>query len=308
LLDRIHRIKFDSLTLNDKVIIAKKYIIPEINSKMGFVDIVEISDELIIYIIETYTLEPGVRKLKEIIFDLYGEINIELLKGNFAITETPIRISVEHIRQKYLKKYKEIQKVKIHEEPQVGVINGLWANNLGMGGILPVEAMFFPCETFLDLKLTGMQGDVMKESMNVAKSLAWNLTDNEIKKNLIKVFEETRCKGLHIHCPEGAISKDGPSAGAAITTVIYSLFNNRKIKNDVAITGEITLQGKITAIGGLKEKIMGAIKNGVKTILYPKENNRDFNEFNESAGDSYSGEILFKEVDKISDVLDYVFV
>jgi len=308
LLDRIHRIKFDNFTIKDKVIIAKKYIIPEINNKMGFVNIVNMVDEIIVHIIETYTLEPGVRKLKEIIFDLYGEINIDLLKGNLINTETPINISVDQIRKKYLKKYKEIQRVKIHEEPLVGVINGLWANNLGMGGILPIEAMFFPCETFLELKLTGMQGDVMKESMNVAKSLAWNLTDNETKKNLIKVFEETRCKGLHVHCPEGAVSKDGPSAGAAITTVIYSLLNKKKIKNDVAMTGEITLQGKITAIGGLKEKIMGAIKNGVKTILYPKDNHREFTEFYENHSDSCSEEIVFKEVDRISEVLNFVFV
>jgi PDZ domain-containing secreted protein len=308
LLDRIHRVKFDNLTIKDKVIIAKKYILPEINKKMGFINIIDLSDKIIVHIIETYTLEPGVRKLKEIIFDLYGEINIELLKGNITNTETPINISVEQIQKKYLKKYKEIQKVKIHEEPLVGVINGLWANNLGMGGILPIEAMLFPCETFLELKLTGMQGDVMKESMNVAKSLAWNLTDNETKKNWIKVFEETRCKGLHIHCPEGAISKDGPSAGVAITTVIYSLLNNKKIKNNVAMTGEITLQGKITAIGGLKEKIMGAIKNKVKTILYPKDNHREFSEFYENHGESCSEEIVFIEVDRISEVLDFVFV
>ena len=307
LLDRIHRIKFDNLTIKDKVIIAKKYIIPEINTKMGFVNIVDLSDEIIVHIIETYTLEPGVRKLKEIIFDLYGEINIELLRGNLTNTETPINISLDQIRKKYLKKYKEIQRVKIHEEPLVGVINGLWANNMGMGGILPVEAMFFPCETFLELKLTGMQGNVMKESMNVAKSLAWNLTDSETKKNWAKVFEETNCKGLHIHCPEGAISKDGPSAGAAITTVIYSLLNNKKIKNDVAITGEITLHGKITAIGGLKEKIMGAIKNGVKTILYPKDNHREFSEFYENHNDTCPEEIIFKEVERIDEVLDFVF-
>jgi len=306
LLDRIHRIKFENLTIKDKVIIAKKYIIPEINSKMGFENIVDISDELIVHIIETYTLEPGVRKLKEIIFDLYGEINIELLKGQVTNTETPLQVSIEQIRKKYLKKYKEIQKVKIHDEPLTGLINGLWANNMGMGGILPIEVMFFPCETFLDLKLTGMQGDVMKESMNVAKSLAWNLTNNETKKNWIKVFEETKCKGLHIHCPEGAISKDGPSAGAAITTVIYSLLNDKKIKNDLAITGEITLQGKITAIGGLKEKITGAIKNGVKTFLYPKENHREFSEFYENYEDS--DKIIFKEVEKISEVLDFVFI
>jgi ATP-dependent Lon protease len=206
-----------------------------------------------------------------------------------------------------LKKYKEINYAIIHKEPLVGVINGLWANSLGIGGILPIETMFFPSETFLDLKLTGLQGDVMKESMNVAKSLAWYLTDNEIKKTWIKSFGETKCQGLHIHCAEGAVSKDGPSAGAAITTAIYSLLNNKKIKNTIAITGEINLQGKVTAIGGLSEKIRGAIKSGVKMILYPKENNKQYNEYKEQSQNDCSAEIIFKEIESITEILDIVF-
>ena len=109
----------------------------------------------------------------------------------------------------------------------------------------------------------------MKESMNVAKTLAWSLTDDNQKKELIQMFESTKCQGLHIHCPEGAISKDGPSAGTAITVAIYSLLNNKKIKKDIAMTGEINLQGDVTAIGGLETKIIGGIKSGIKTFLYP---------------------------------------
>jgi ATP-dependent Lon protease len=307
LLDRIHRIKFDNLSLQDKLVIVKKYILPEMNAKMGFTDVIDIDDDIITYIIETYTCEPGVRKLKEILFDLYGEINIELLKCENVDLETPIIITKDLIQNKYLKKYKEINYAKIHNEPLVGVINGLWANSLGVGGILPIETMFFPSETFLDLKLTGLQGDVMKESMNVAKSLAWYLTDNETKKTWIKSFEETRCQGLHIHCAEGAVSKDGPSAGAAITTAIYSLLNNKKIKNDIAITGEINLQGKVTAIGGLSEKIRGAIKSGVKTILYPKENNKEFNNYKEQSKNELVVGLTFKEVERIEEILDIVF-
>jgi ATP-dependent Lon protease len=227
LLDRIHRIKFDNLTLDEKMTICNKYLIPEINAKMGFEDTVQLDDEIISHIIETYTCEPGVRKLKEILFDLFGEINIEILKCTNETIKIPIVITKEVLQNKYLKKYKEIKYNKIHELDTIGVINGLWANSLGMGGVLPIEAMFYPSETFLDLKLTGLQGDVMKESMNVAKTLAWSLTNIETKQKLIKQFEETKCQGIHVHCPEGAVSKDGPSAGAAITTVMYSLFNNK---------------------------------------------------------------------------------
>ena len=164
------------------------------------------------------------------------------------------------------------------------MINGMWANALGKGGIIPIETTFFPSPTFLDLKLTGLQGDVMKESMNVAKSLAWSITSVERQKELIQQFESTRNQGLHIHCPEGAVSKDGPSAGAAITLSIYSLFNNRPILNTVAITGETNLQGDVTAIGGLEFKIFGSMRAGVKTILYPKSNQSDFDEFMEKYG------------------------
>ena len=158
------------------------------------------------------------------------------------------------ITDKYFKeKYKKNPK-KIHKNPAVGIMNGLWANAMGMGGIIPIETTFFPSSTFLELKLTGMQGDVMKESMNVAKTLAWKLTDKKTKEKLLKSFDKTKLQGIHIHCPEGAVPKDGPSAGTAITVAIYSLLNNKPIKNKLAITGEMNLQEKVTAIGGLEFK------------------------------------------------------
>jgi len=306
LLDRIHRIKFDNLSVEDKITIANKYLLPEINKKMGFINTIEIDDEIIQYIIETYTCESGVRKLKEIIFDLFGEINIELLKCTDETLELPICITKDLLENKYLKKYKKIKCQKINDDSSIGVINGLWANSLGMGGILPIEVMFYPSPQFLDLKLTGMQGDVMKESMNVAKTLAWALTDDDTKQKWITVFEKTKCQGLHIHCPEGAVSKDGPSAGAAITTALYSLINNKKIKNDVAITGEINLQGKILAIGGLKDKFLGAIQSGVKLFLYPQENDNDFDEFAQYYK-NIDDNVKFKSIKNIKEVFEYVF-
>ena len=307
LLDRIHRIKFENLTVDDKMVIVRKYILPDINEKMGFDETVLMSDEIIEHIINYYTCEPGVRKLKEIIFDLFGEINLELLQtAELTDTEIPVVITVDNIENKYLTKYKKISEKKINQEPKIGIINGLWANLLGMGGIIPVQTSFFPSSVFLDLKLTGLQGDVMKESMSVAKTLAWSLTDDTIKQELLKYFELTKCQGLHIHCPDGSISKDGPSAGAAITTAIYSLLNKKPIKNDIAITGEINLSGEITAIGGLDIKISNGIRAGVKTFLYPKENNREFVEWKNIYKKEHP-DITFIEISTIEQVFTHVF-
>jgi len=311
LLDRIHRIKFDNLSWSEKLVIVKQFILPELNKRMGFENVVELPDTVVEHIVEQYTMEPGIRKLKEILFDLYGEINIELLEASQnniininSIIKLPIQINVQDLGTKYLKKHKKIQDKKIHGYPVVGMINGMWANALGKGGIIPVETMFFPSSTFLDLKLTGLQGDVMKESMNVAKSLAWSLTPVERQKELVKQFESSRNQGLHIHCPEGAVSKDGPSAGAAITIAIYSLLNNKPIKNTMAITGETNLQGDVTAIGGLEFKIFGSMRAGVKTILYPKSNQTDFDEFLEKYGKNLdTSTMTFIAVDNVKDAI-----
>jgi len=308
LLDRIHRVRFDNLTIDDKMIIVKDYILKEINEKMGFSDTVQLTDEIIEYIIETYTLEPGVRKLKEVLFDLFGEINLELLRCTNENITIPLHITIEDLDSKYLKKYHKVQETKIPAKSAIGIINGLWANALGKGGIIPIETMFFPSSSFLELRLTGLQGDVMKESMNVAKSLAWKLTPSEKKKSLLKVFEETKCQGLHIHCPQGAVSKDGPSAGTAITVAIYSLLNNLVISNTVAITGEINLQGQVSAIGGLDAKILGGIRAGVKTFLYPESNHRDYEDFMEKyAEKAFLEGIQFVEISSIEQVIAHIF-
>jgi DNA polymerase III delta prime subunit len=278
LLDRIHRVKFDNLSLKEKITITRRFILPEINEKMGFHGTVELEDDTVKYIIEKYTAEPGVRKLKELLFDLYGEINIELLEGERGDLEFPIKITTEHLAT-YLKKYKKIPEIKIHAENRVGIMNGLWANMLGKGGVIPIETMFFPTENFLELKLTGLQGDVMKESMNVAKTLVWSMCSPKQCEAITKTIQATKTRGIHVHCPEGAVSKDGPSAGAAIVIAIYSLLNKMKIKRDVAITGEISLQGNITAIGGLDHKITGGIHAGIKTFIFPEENRTDFGYF-----------------------------
>ena len=304
LLDRIHRIKFKNLSLEDKLVICNSHILPEIYKKMGLAEMITIPSDVLTMLIEEYTLEPGVRKLKEILFEIVAEINLDIL-NNFDNTYTfPIVISCEDIKKKYFKEKHEIVIKKIHAEPKVGVINGLWANALGQGGIIPIQTNFYPAEYFLQLKLTGMQGDVMKESMNVALTLAWNLTSKEKQQYLI----EQKNHGLHVHCPEGSVPKDGPSAGTAITITMYSLFNRVKIKNNVAITGEITLDGQITEIGGLDVKILGGIKAGVTVFIYPKSNQKDFLQFMEKYKDSeLVKNIQFQPVEKIQDVFSFVF-
>ena len=305
LLDRIHRIKFDNLTLDDKIIITKDYLLPEIYKNVGLNNLISIDDSLIKHIILTYTNESGVRKLKEILFEIIGEINLSILKDEENY-EIPINITITLI-EKILREKHKIKKVKINDESKVGVINGLWANSLGNGGILHIETAFYATNTFFDFKLTGMQGDVMKESMNVAKTLAWSLLEKETQTKLLENFESSKSQGIHIHVPEGATPKDGPSAGTAITIAIYSLLTNRKIKNNIAITGEICLQGRVTAIGGLDLKIIGGIAAGVDTFLFPKENKKDFELFLEKHGKTDKiNNIKFIQIDDINEVINLV--
>ena len=261
------------------------------------------------FIIENYTYESGVRKLKEILFEIISEINLEIL-SHTRIKEIPITITINDIKFKYLKEKIEIIHKKIHDEPRIGIMNGLWANSLGMGGIIPIECFYWPSNNFMDLKLTGMQGDVMKESMNVAKTLAWKLTNKSIQKKLTTNFDKTKLQGIHIHCPEGAIPKDGPSAGTGITIAIYSLFNNKKIKNNIAITGEINLQGRVSAIGGLELKILGGIRAGIKTFIYPSDNKKDYDTIIEKYKHKkvIPSDVRFINVTNIKQVLDIVFL
>ncbi len=317
LLDRIHRIKFENLSIDEKLVIVRKYILPDINRKMGFFrtttnpttgetevhSMVNISDELVEYLICTYTFESGVRKLKEVLFDLFGEINIDLLR-NEKTAMIPYEITSEDIETKYLKKYNKFNEKTIHLTPRIGVINGLWASAYGKGGIIPIQTMFFPSSTFLDLKLTGSQGDVMKESMTVAKTVAWSLLTDEERTTVAAEFDKSKTQGLHIHCPDGATPKDGPSAGGAITVCIYSLLTKKPISNSVAMTGEITLHGDITEIGGLEDKILGGIRAGVKKFLYPERNSREFTKFWDKYGTKKVVEgIEFVAVSRIEDAI-----
>ena len=310
LLDRVHRIKFDSLSLEDKLIICNTHILPEVYKKMGLEDMICFSDEVLKFIIEEYTAESGVRKLKEILFEIVGEINLDVLKYSDKEYELPIQISVYDIKTKYFKDKKPAKLYKIHSESKVGIINALWANQIAQGGVLPIQASFVPSNKFLDLILTGSMGDVMKESISVSLTNAWNLTTPARQKYLIEKFNDVKNNticGIHIHCPDISTKKDGPSATTAFTVLIYSLLNDIKIKNYFGITGETHFGLALTEIGGLQEKLIYSIKSGIKEFIFPKENENDFNKIMEKyKNDSIIQGIKFHSIERVEDVLELI--
>ncbi len=310
LLDRVHRIKFDSLSSDDKIIISNKHILPEIYKKVGLEEMIYFSDETIKFIIEEYTSESGVRKLKEILFEIVSEINLDVLKNNIIDYDFPLVISVDDIKNKYFKDKKEMKIHKIHNESKVGLINALWANSYGAGGVLPLQASFIPSNKFLDLTLTGSMGDIMKESISVSLTNAWNLTTLERQKYLIEKYNDSKNNnicGIHIHCPDISTKKDGPSATTAFTVLIYSLLNDVKIKNYFGITGETHFGYFLTEIGGLQEKIIHSIKSGITEFIFPKENQSDFDKIMEKYKDNniIKG-IKFHSISHIDEVLDLI--
>jgi ATP-dependent Lon protease len=287
LLDRIHRIKFNNLSLEDKIVISDKYLLPEIYKKNGLENMILFEEGAVKCIIEEYTCEAGVRKLKELLFEIISEINLEILKNN-CVVNFPILVTKDDVTLNYLKDRVSITSYTIHDESRVGIINGLWANSVGMGGVLPIEIQAFPTclggddavggsgGKFLELKLTGSLGDVMKESVQVALTMAWNLTDKNTQQVLSHKYNKY---GIHIHCGDCSTPKDGPSALSTICVLIYSLFNERKIKHYFGITGEMDMGGTIRKIGGLDLKILGGIKAGVTEFIFPFENQSCFDKF-----------------------------
>jgi endopeptidase La len=271
LLDRIQRIVITPIKKRDKIMICKKHVIPEIISNIGFNNTdIELSDDILIYIMDTFTYEAGVRKLKEKLYELYREINLRYLLDGEKIL--PFKINKKFI-DKVFQNYDKVDITYIHDKPRIGLVNGLYATSSGIGGITVIEAFKFYSNTHLELKLTGMQGDVMKESMCVAKTLALNLIP---QKYLDEIKNEKNKFGIHIHCPAGATPKDGPSAGTAITVAIVSLLTRIPVRNDIGLTGEINLNGDVLKIGGLESKLDGAKKANVKKVLYPLSNHSDF--------------------------------
>ena len=277
LMDRITNIETKYLTTEQKVIIGKDYLLPAILKDVGLNhNDVSISNKLIENLILKYTYEGGVRKLKQLLYEIIRRLNqnnLTMSKLNKRHVKFPFNIKLSDL-DILLKDYRKISRDKIHDTPQIGMVNGLWANSMGIGGVLPIESSLIPAKDFMNVKATGSLKNVMKESIQVALSVAWNYLDDDIKNQYMEKWEN-KPETFHIHCPDGAVPKDGPSAGAAMTLVMYSHLSGLNINNKVAMTGEINLRGNVTAIGGLEEKLVGAKLAGVELALIPEENRED---------------------------------
>lgn len=272
LLDRFVEINVTPYTLSDKVTIIKDFVLPEIIKEIGLNKTIVIPDEVIKKGILEYTNEAGVR-------DIRHKLELVLMKINKEVLINTIKDDDIIIEWTDLKKYideKSYKVEKIHLEPVVGMINGLYATSSGKGGIVPIQIMPLYGEKNFTLKLTGSLGDVMKESIQCAYTTALCYIKNK-GHDLTEVLKKFEA-GFHIHAPCGATPKDGPSAGAAFTLAFISILLNKKIKNTYGITGEIELTGKITKIGGLISKLQGAKLSGIKNVLVSIENEDDVEE------------------------------
>jgi endopeptidase La len=272
LLDRFVEINVKPYTIKDKLNIVKDYVLPEIITEIGLKKTIKMSDEVIKKGILEYTNEAGVRDIKHKLELIMMKINKDVLTGK--LNDSLLDIDWDGFK-KYVDE-KSYKTEKIHEEPKIGMINGLYATTSGRGGIVPIQVMQLYGEKTFQLKLTGSLGDVMKESIQCAYTAALSYIKD--KGHDINKILENFTSGFHIHAPCGATPKDGPSAGAAFTLAFISILLNQKISNEIGITGEIELTGKITKIGGLISKLQGAKLAGIKKVLISEENTDDIEE------------------------------
>lgn len=287
--DRLELIEVNSYTLIDKMHIAKEHLIKKEMDANGLKESdITFEDDALAYIIERYTREAGVRELERKISSICRRVVVNLVSKK--------RKTKEIITIKKVKEYlgTEIFDSTAKEKgAQVGVVTGLAYTEFG-GDILPIEVNNFPGKG--NLVLTGKLGDVMKESCSIAYDY--------IKANAKKygIDDEVFAKNdLHIHFPEGAVPKDGPSAGCAITVAIISCLTNHPVSGDIAMTGEVTLRGKALAIGGLREKSLAALRSGIKKIIIPSENKKHVSELPKEVKDNL--EIIYMDsVDKAIEI------
>ena len=265
LLDRMEVIELNSYTDEEKVEIAKRHLLPKQLKEHGLKKSqLRLSDDALRKMIAAYTRESGVRVLERQIGRLCRKAAMQLVQGDVK------RVS---ITDKNLKDFLGVERYteSVHiTKDETGVVNGLAWTEVG-GEILEVEVNVMDGSG--KLELTGNLGTVMQESAKTALSC---LRSRSQTLGIERDFYQT--KDIHIHFPEGAVPKDGPSAGIAITTAMLSALTGRKVRGDVAMTGEVTLRGRVLPIGGLKEKTMAALRNGVKTVIIPKENEKDLEE------------------------------
>lgn len=291
LLDRMDVIELGSYTREEKFHIAKEHLIPKQLAKHGLkTSQLKFADDGIYGIIDLYTREAGVRKLERTVTKICRMALKELVAGD----ATKITIK-KNALEKYLGAPKYLGE-QIQKQDEVGMVNGLAWTSVG-GVLMPLEVLVL--DGTGKVETTGSLGEVMKESAKLAVSLTRSLASKyEIPTDFYKT------KDLHIHAPEGAVPKDGPSAGVTMTTALVSALSGIAVRRDVAMTGEITLRGNVLAIGGLREKTMAAYKAGVKTVIIPKENEADMKELDEVILNN----LKFVTADRIETVLDTALV
>lgn len=282
LLDRMELIEVSSYTENEKFHIAKEFLIEKQRKKHGLkAKQFQITDAALTEIIRGYTREAGVRSLERQIAALCRKADRVIADGE--------RKSL-HITEKNLKEYLGIPKFELESwdlQPQEGIATGLAWTSVG-GDTLSIEVSLLPGSG--KLELTGNLGDVMKESAQIAVSCVRAMTGKDILKK----------QDIHIHVPEGAVPKDGPSAGITMTTAIYSAVTKQKVRGDIAMTGEVTLRGRVLPIGGLKEKLLAARNHGMNEVLVPSRNRKDVEELDQEI----LGTMTITYVSTMDEVLD----
>ncbi|MBQ4510914.1 MAG: endopeptidase La [Clostridia bacterium] len=290
LIDRMEIIELSSYTRTEKFHIAKNHLLTKQLKRHGLNKrMLKIDDSAIFALIDSYTAEAGVRNLERAIASLCRKASKEIIENGVK----SVSINEENI-ERFLgaKKY---EAEKIDEENQIGVVNGMAYTSIG-GDLLRIEASVMKGTG--KLQLTGKLGEVMRESCEIAVSV---IRQNAEKLGIDPDFYSKY--DIHIHAPEGAVPKDGPSAGVTVTTALASVLTGRAVRRDVSMTGEITLRGKVLPIGGLKEKTIAAYSAGVKDIIIPKKNMKDIESIDKEIRDS----VNFIPCDNIFDVLNNAF-
>jgi len=285
--DRMEVIEVSSYTMNEKVEIAKQYIIPEQLEEHGIDnDMVSFPDDGLQFLIESYTRESGVRGLKREIAALCRSVATDVAMDEPVAHPVMTPQAIEAVRGP-IKFFNDVAQRKA----RAGVVTGLAWTAVG-GDILFIEAAKMPGKG--GLKLSGSLGDVMKESSSVALSFVRSIASQIGIEST--VFEET---DIHVHVPSGAIPKDGPSAGVTMLTALVSVLLDKPVESNIAMTGEITLRGEVLAVGGIKEKVLAAHRAGIRTILLPAKNRKDVPEI----PDSILSELTIEYCETMSDVL-----
>ncbi len=293
LLDRMERVDFAGYTEAEKLQIAKKYLLPRQRRENSLTEEeLQMTDEAVLSVVQKYTREAGVRQLEREVGKFARKVARQIAGGKVEkMDATP-----EDVRE--LLGRPRVHPEKLAEEDRVGVATGMFYTPMG-GDIMFVEASIMPGDSRSGFVLTGQLGDVMKESGRAALSYA------KANWEELKIPEDSlNGREVHIHVPAGAIPKDGPSAGITMATALVSAVSGRKVRRDVAMTGELTLTGRVLPIGGVKEKVLGAVRAGITQIILPIDNEADMEDIPEEV----QKEITFHLAETLDDVLDVALV